>query len=100
MPAILTTIGTLHDDGAEALGRYAAVVIPLVEAAKGTVLGRGTFVEALVGNADDCPRFVALIQFPDAESIRKLMSSAEYQAAVPDRTEAFREIRTFICEGL
>ncbi|MEP6781281.1 MAG: DUF1330 domain-containing protein [Gemmatimonadaceae bacterium] len=100
MPAILTTIGTLHDDGAEALGRYAAVVIPLIEAAKGTVLGRGTFVEALVGKTEDCPGFVALIQFPDAECIRKLLSSAAYRAAVPDRTKAFREIRTFICEAL
>lgn len=98
MPAILTTIGTLHDDGAEALARYAAVVIPLIEAASGTVLGRGTFVEALVGKASDCPGFVALIEFPNAESIRRLIASAEYRAAVPDRTKAFREIRTFICE--
>ena len=98
MPAILTTIGTLSPEGSDALARYASVVIPLIEAAKGTVLARGTFRESLVG--DDAPQFIAVMQFPDAQSIHAMMSSAAYRAAVPDREQAFQDIRTFISDPL
>ena len=98
MPALLTTIGTLRPDGGDALRRYASVVIPLIEAARGTVLCRGTLRESLVGGA--APGFLAVVRFPDADSARRMMSSAEYRAAVPDRERAFEEIRTFICDPL
>ena len=96
MPAILTTLGTLNPDGGDALDRYAAVVVPLVEAAGATVLCRGPFREAIVGS--NCPEFIAVIQFPDAESVHAMMTSASYRAAIPDRQRAFREIRTFIAD--
>lgn len=98
MPAILTTIGTLNPDGSDALDRYASVVVPLIEAAHGIVLCRGTFREAIVG--DDGPEFIAVMQFPDAESVRTMMGSAAYRAAIPDRQRAFQEIRTFISDPL
>jgi uncharacterized protein (DUF1330 family) len=98
MPVILTTIGTLESDGGDALARYACVVIPLIEAAQGTVLCRGAFREAIVG--DDCPGFIAVMQFPHAERIHRMFASAEYLAALPDRQRAFREIRTFISDPI
>ena len=86
MPVLLTTIGTLDPDGGDALGRYATVVIPLIAAAGGTVLCRGTFREAIVGA--DGPEFIAVMQFPDAERIHSMFASAAYRAAVPDRSQA------------
>lgn len=96
MPAILTTIGTLDPNGADALDRSASVVIPLIEAAQGTVLCRGTLREAVVGT--DCPAFIAVMQFPDAERIRGMFASAAYRAAIPDRQRAFSDIKTFISD--
>jgi uncharacterized protein (DUF1330 family) len=98
MPAILTTIGTLDPSGGDALERYASVVIPLIEAADGTVLCRGAFREAIVG--DDCPGFIAVMQFPDAARIHAMFDSAAYKAAIPDRRRAFSEIRTFISDPI
>ena len=98
MPAILTTIGTLDPHGGDALERYASVVIPLIEAARGTVLCRGTLREAIVGS--DCPGFIAVMQFPDAGHIRGMFASAAYRAAIPDRERAFADLRTFISDPI
>lgn len=98
MTAILTTIGTLAPNGGDALERYASVVLPLIDAAEGTVLCRGAFREAIVG--DQCPGFIAVMQFPDAASIHAMFDSPAYRAAIPDRQRAFREITTFISDPL
>jgi uncharacterized protein (DUF1330 family) len=98
MPALLTTIATLRADRGDALDRYAAVVVPLIEAANGTILCRGALRESLVG--DDPPEFIAVIQFPDADSARGMMTSAAYRAAVPDRERAFAKLQTFISDPL
>jgi uncharacterized protein (DUF1330 family) len=92
----MTSIGTLRPDGADALARYAAVVMPLIEAAHGVVLGRGVLRERLVGDA--APEFIAVMRFPDAESARGMLASAEYRAVVPDRERAFAELRTFLSD--
>jgi uncharacterized protein (DUF1330 family) len=97
MPAILT-LGTLDPDGGDALERYASVVMPLIEAAHGTILCRGTLRAAVVG--DDCPEFIAVMQFPDAARIDAMFAGAAYQAAIPDRQRAFRKLRTFISDPL
>ena len=96
MPVILTTIGALNPNGGNALERYASVVIPLIKAAEGTVLCRGVFREAIVG--DDCPEFIAVMQFPDAARIHEMFDSPAYRAAIPDRQRAFRDIRTFVSD--
>ena len=98
MPVILTTIGTLDPDGRDALERYASVVIPLIQSAQGDVLCRGVFREAIVG--DDCPQFIAVMQFPDVERIHAMFASAAYRAAIPDRQRAFRDIRTFVSDSI
>ena len=95
---VMTTLGTLHPRGAAALARYAAVVMPLIRAAGGEVVGRAVTREVLVGG--DAPGFVAVIRFPDAAHARAMIASAAYRAAVPDRDEAFLEIRTFLGDSL
>ena len=96
MSALLTTLATRRPTGDDALARYAAIVIPLIEAANGTVLCRGVFREAMVG--DDGPEFIAVIRFPDADSAREMLASAAYRAAIPDRQLAFSDLRTFISD--
>jgi uncharacterized protein (DUF1330 family) len=49
-----------------------------------------------VGDAG--PEFIAVIQFPDADSARSMLASDAYRAAIPDRHLAFDTIRTFISD--
>lgn len=100
MPVLLITIGTLHSDRGDALERYAAGVIPLIEAAGGTVLTRGVPFRTLVGGADALPDLVAVMRFPSAEIARGLLDSPEYQAQVPHRERAFRTIATYLAHDL
>jgi uncharacterized protein (DUF1330 family) len=96
MSVILTTTANLNTNGADALERYASVVIPLIEAARGRVLARGVLRDTIVGS--DCPGFIAVMQFPDAESVHAMFDSDAYHAAIADRTLAFRDLRTFVSE--
>jgi len=40
------------------------------------------------------------MQFPSADSVYAMMSSAEYRAVIPDRERAFVDLRTFISDPL
>jgi uncharacterized protein (DUF1330 family) len=64
MPSLLIKIGKLNPDGEAALGRYAAGVISLIEAAGETVLTRGAPTECMVGTPGAQPDLVAVMQFP------------------------------------
>jgi uncharacterized protein (DUF1330 family) len=100
MSSLLITIGKLNPDGSEALKRYAAGVIPLIEAAGGVVLARGNPKESIVGNSNGRPDLVAVMRFADDDSIRSFLSSEAYLANVPHRNLAFREIHTYIAADL
>jgi uncharacterized protein (DUF1330 family) len=49
---------------------------------------------------DDGPGFIAVMEFPDAGHIHGMFASAAYQAAIPYRLRAFRDIKTFIGDSI
>lgn len=100
MSMLLITVARLRPDGDAALGRYAAGVVPLVAAAGGEVLGRGRPQETVVGDRDGQPDLVAVIRFPSADAIRRFLGSAEYQANIPHRDQAFEDVRSYIAADL
>jgi NAD(P)-dependent dehydrogenase (short-subunit alcohol dehydrogenase family) len=63
----------------------------IIEAVQGTVPGRGTLREMIVG--DDGPGFIAVMEFHDAAHIHGMFASAAYRAAIPGRLRAFRDIK-------
>lgn len=67
MSAIMITVGILAENGAEALGRYAQVVIPLLEQAGVKILGRYQGQEMLVG--EDLFDLVSVMEFPDVDAM-------------------------------
>jgi len=83
MSVIMTTLATLNPNGAAALDEYAAIVVPLIQAAGGEVLCRSVFREGLVG--EGFPQFVAAIRFPNADRARGMIRSDAYQQAVTFR---------------
>jgi uncharacterized protein (DUF1330 family) len=75
-------------------------VIPVIKAAAGLVVSRGSPQESIVGDDEERPDLVAVIRFPTAEAIRRFLSSAEYQANVPHRDRAFADIHSYIATDL
>ena len=101
MSMLLITIGRLRDGGKAALERYGEAVIPLISAAGGEVVGRGNPQETVVGDDDrGRPDLIALIRFPNADTIRQFLASAEYLAQMRHRDEAFVELHSYIAADL
>src|SRR6185295_12848938 len=75
MSMLLITIGRLRDGGKAALERYGEAVIPLISAAGGEVVGRGNPQETVVGDDRGRPDLIALIRFPNADTIRQFLAS-------------------------
>lgn len=100
MSTLLITIGRFRPNGAAALDRYAAAVIPLLAAAGAEVLTRGRPEETVVGDHDGQPDLVAVIRFPSADAIRRFIDSAEYRACASDRDQAFNDVRSYMAADL
>jgi uncharacterized protein (DUF1330 family) len=100
MSMLLITIGRFRPNGAAALERYAAGVIPLIAAADGAVITRGRLEETVVGDRDGQPDLIAVMRFPSADAIRRFIDSAEYRACVGDRNQAFEDVRSYIASDL
>jgi len=50
--------------------------------------------ETLIGN--NIPQTMAIIEFTDAESIKKAIESEEYKEGIPTREKCFTELNYFI----
>ncbi|MBY0403538.1 MAG: DUF1330 domain-containing protein [Cyanobacteria bacterium] len=94
----MITIGTLNPGGEVHLQRYANQVIPLLEKAGVNIRGRFKGTEALVG--EDYPDLVAVMEFPNVQSMKEFLASDSYQLALAHRIQAFKTIHTFACETL
>ena len=73
MSMLLITVGRLRNGGMAALERYGEGVIPLISAAGGEVVGRGSPQETVVGDDSGRPDLVALIRFPNADAIHQFL---------------------------
>jgi uncharacterized protein (DUF1330 family) len=76
------------------LGEYAGKAPDTVAAHGGKFLIRGPVAEVLSGNAEY--NVFALIEFPDADTVRTWYNSSEYQALVPTRDEGAEMIFTLV----
>lgn len=100
MSTLLITIARLRPDGAEALERYAAGVIPIITAQGGQVVSRGIPQETVVGGDQGRPDLVAVIRFPSAQAIRGFLASPEYRANLPHSDRAFSQVHSYIAADL
>ena len=100
MSALLITIARFRTGGDDALGQYVAGVVPLIAAAGGQVVSRGTPQETAVGDERNRPDLVAVMRFPSADAIRGFLESPEYRAHVVFRNGAFEDLRSYIALDL
>ena len=79
--------------GAEAYGRYAEAVIPLIQAHGGEQVWHGQQAAMLIGPQDKDWHLAALVRYPTARSFVDMVTSPEYQAIVAHRTAALEDSR-------
>jgi len=100
MSALLITIARFRTGGDDALRQYVAGVVPLIAAAGGEVVSRGTPQETVVGDNRHRPDLVAVMRFPSAHAIRGFLESQAYRAHVAFRNDAFEDVRSYIAADL
>ncbi|MEO1680710.1 MAG: DUF1330 domain-containing protein [Pseudomonadota bacterium] len=96
-PILFVSIGTPNPDEAEALEDYAAKAPSLLMAAGAVPKVKAKLVEQLVGEGSAGTLFVA--EFPSAEAVKTAFASEAYQALLPARNKAFKELNFFIMEA-
>jgi len=94
----LIVVSTPKDDAGDAIRRYVEQVMPMLLAAGGHVVKRLAIEDVVAGRPE--PKYVMVMDFEDASSIRRVFHSDEYHAIVPVRDEGLDAIDIYITEDL
>tara|TARA_B110000211_G_C14066185_1_gene547758 strand:- start:716 stop:1018 length:303 start_codon:yes stop_codon:yes gene_type:complete len=90
----LLATGKINKENMGLLQEYSANTSKLMEAAGGKLISVFFTEEVLFG--DNIPETLAVIEFPDAESIRNVINSGDYKKGIPLREKCFTELNYFI----
>jgi len=82
----------------EAMGRYLQGAGPLLAGAGGTLVKRARVTDTISGTAGT--EMVMVMDFEEAEAVRRVFASDAYQALIPDRDTGFSSIEILITEAL
>ncbi|WP_066799693.1 DUF1330 domain-containing protein [Sphingomonas soli] len=93
MPAYI--VGTVRISDPERFAEYQKAIVGLSERFGGETVMKGVVAEALDGAADVGER-VVVSRYPDADSARAYIASAEYQAAAALREGAAQVVLRLI----
>jgi len=77
-----------NESGKEAYTRYSKNVLPLLTAAGGKVLYMGTVEQTVIGDAENQPDLILLVQYPNVQAFFSMIMSAEYLEISKDRKMA------------
>lgn len=84
-PIVMVNLLKFKPGGAEAYGRYAEAIAPLLEKAGARSLFAGQAATCLIGSGDW--DMIALVEYPKPQALVTMASSAEYQAIHHHREE-------------
>ncbi|MEE9371788.1 MAG: DUF1330 domain-containing protein [Saprospiraceae bacterium] len=76
------------ESGAEAYSRYSKNIAPHIKKAQAKILYKGKAIQTLVGNHEDSPHEILLVQYPTVQHFIDMISTAEYLELSNDRTIA------------
>ncbi len=74
--------------GAEAYECYSNNVFKFVKEAKGRLVWKGECMHTLIGDSQDQPHVVMLIEYPSIAHFLQMIGNPEYQKCASDRTMA------------
>ncbi|MEM7336608.1 MAG: DUF1330 domain-containing protein, partial [Chloroflexota bacterium] len=76
---------TGDETGAEAYARYGRNVQPLLEAVGGRLLWSGRVNMTVIGDEDDHPDMVLIVEYPSIANFAEMSTSDAYRAVAHDR---------------
>ena len=85
--------------GEEAYARYLKNAAPFVSEIGAKLIWKGQVYSTIIGNSDNQPDLVFLIEYPTANHFFKLISNPEYQKIAGDRTLALEFGGLIACQN-
>ena len=76
------------ESGQEAYMRYFKNVQPFVANAKATLVWKGTVATTVIGDSQNAPDMIFLVEYPTVQHFLDMVSNPEYQKITVDRTMA------------
>ena len=77
--------GTGSESGAAAYARYGRNVAPLLKAVGGRIIWSGKVNMTIIGDSDDQPDMVLVVEYPSAAKFVEMSTSEAYRAIAHDR---------------
>lgn len=74
-----------EESGAAAYARYSANVMPLLKKVGGRIIWRGTVNQTVIGDEQDQPDVIILVEYPSVQKFAEMSTSDAYRAIAHDR---------------
>ena len=87
-----------NETGAVAYARYFKNVQPFVAKANAKLIWKGEVASTVIGDSQDEPDMIFLIEYPSVDHFLEMVSDPEYQKAAKDRTIALEYGGLIACQ--
>ena len=77
-----------NESGKEAYARYLKNVQPFIAKAAAKLIWKGAVTSTIIGDLNDQPDMIFLIEYPSVDHFLGMVSNPEYQKVAKDRTMA------------
>lgn len=94
MSVTIVALVTINEDEPQALAKYLAVTMPLLEKAGAKIVQRFEVQEMVVGHRP--AKTIMVVEYPDRSAIDWVFKSAEYQSVKEIRDVAFLDYQVSI----
>lgn len=95
-PIVMVNLLRFKPDGAEAYGRYATSVAPLLEQVGGRVLSTVACRQGVIGPEDERWDVVALVEYPSVEAFLEMVQNPAYLATHEHREAGLADSRLIL----
>ncbi|HEY2771656.1 MAG TPA: DUF1330 domain-containing protein [Solirubrobacteraceae bacterium] len=95
-PIVMVNLLRFKPGGAEAYGRYAAAVAPLLEQVGGRIVNTVACRQAVVGPEDERWDVVALVEYPSVQAFLQMVENPDYLATHEHREAGLADSRLIL----
>lgn len=88
-----------NETGQEAYARYLKNATPFVEKSGGKLIWKGQVHSTVIGNSDNQPHVVFLVEYPTVNHFFSMVSNPEYQKIAGDRAIALEYGGLIACQN-
>ena len=88
-----------NETGKEAYARYLKNVIPFIEKVGAKLIWKGQVHNTVIGNSDNQPDTILLVEYPSVNHFFGMVSNPEYQKIAEDRSIALEYGGLIACQN-